>query len=286
MKKIFVIVAGLLVLAWVSSCDKLDEPYMTVKKDTDETGKVVRRVLLEDYTGHTCVNCPEASLVAEGLEGGYNGRLIVIAVHAGYYATAYPTGDFTANYTSTAGNDWFTDFEVQVNPKGMVNRTAYEGSLVLGSDQWGNAVESQMALPQQANLTIEATFDTSSGQVQATLDSKFMAVLSGSYSLTVCITEDSLISPQKNNNPEVGPTPIIYDYVFMNVLRGSVNGSYGEVLTTAVDTSKTIEKNYNFTLDPSWNPKHLNLVAFISNAETKEIIQAAKEPLIDVEKKQ
>lgn len=286
MKKTVILIAGLFALAWFSSCDKLDAPYATIKKDTTDTTTIVRRVLLEDYTGHTCVNCPEAAVAAHAMEASYHGKLILIAIHAGYYATPYPSGDFTANYTSAAGNDWFTDFDVQVNPKGMINRTPYEGTKILGPDVWGNAVAAQMALQQQANLTITNTYDEESGELQMSLNAKFMAVLTGSYTLTVCITEDSLVSPQKNNNPEVGPTPIIYDYVFMDVLRGAVNGSYGETITTAVDTSKVILKSYSIALDPSWVPAHCNVVAFISNADTREVIQAAKEPVIPTGKKQ
>jgi hypothetical protein len=284
MKKIPILITALLALAWGNSCDKLSAPYASVKKDTTDTATIVRRVLLEDYTGHTCTNCPEAAILAHALDSASHGKLIVIAVHAGYFAEPASSGDFTTDYTCSTGNDWYSYFEVPSNPKGMVNRVPYEGTLVIGPDEWGNALQAQLALPQEANITIVNSYDSATGILHTSVESKFMAQLDGAYTLTVCVTEDSLVSPQKNNNPSVGPTPIIYDYVFMDVLRGSVNGSWGEEITAAVDTSEVISRSYNFTMDPAWVAEHCHVVAFISNETTRNVIQAAKEPLVsDVE---
>jgi thiol-disulfide isomerase/thioredoxin len=46
-------------------------------------GGVTRRVLLEDFTGHTCNNCPAAAVIAEGLQTFYGeDQLILVGVHA------------------------------------------------------------------------------------------------------------------------------------------------------------------------------------------------------------
>ena len=46
-----------------NSCTKISEPYYTVKSSIYvDTTK--RSVLLEDYTGHLCVNCAPAAKIA------------------------------------------------------------------------------------------------------------------------------------------------------------------------------------------------------------------------------
>jgi hypothetical protein len=279
-RSIMALAAGFAALVWMSSCDKLDAPYAVIKTGGDTTAGMVRKVLLEDYTGHKCVNCPEAALAARALEESMHGQLIVMAVHAGFFAEPSATGDFTADYTSLTGNEWNTYFNITANPNGMVNRTP-AGSAVLGPDLWANAVNEQISLPQEANIVISTDYDPSSRLLEVTLDTKFLALLQGTYDLTVCITEDSLISPQKNNNPNIGyPTPIIYDWVFMDVLRGSINGTWGEQLTSAVDTALTYRKAYTFALDPDWTANNCHIVAFVANAETKVIIQAEKKAVL------
>ena len=282
MKKFFIYLAIASCTAWLlSSCDKLDEPYATVKKVDDDTATQVRRVLLEDYTGHKCVNCPEAALAARALEEAHGGKLIVMAVHAGFFAEPSTTGDFTANYTSQTGNDWNTYFGITSNPNGMVNRKSYSGARILGMDLWANAIETELALPQEAEMVISNSYNETTRALQTSVNTKFLAGLEGSYNLIVCIVEDSLISPQKNSNANIGyPVPVIYDWVFMDVLRGSINGTWGEELTATVDITKTYVKNYTFTLNEAWVPKNCPVLAFISKADSREVVQVEKEPVI------
>ena len=97
--KTLLIIVTLFILMY-SSCDKISTPYALAKHgnivdtlvDLD-TATQVKRVLLEDYTGHTCQNCPAAAAIAHNQEAVYNGKLIVLAVHAGYYALP-GTGEF------------------------------------------------------------------------------------------------------------------------------------------------------------------------------------------------
>ena len=279
-RTVIAIISGMMLVAGLVSCDKLDEPYAVKKTGGDTATGMVRKVLLEDYTGHKCVNCPEAALVARALEETFPGQVIVMAVHAGYFAEPSATGDFTADYTSATGNEWNTYFNIVANPNGMVNRTP-AGAAVLGPEQWVNAVSEQLSFPQEANIGISNHYNTSSRLLEIEVETKFRFALQGTYNLTVCITEDSLVSPQKNNNPNIGlPTPIIYDYVFMDVLRGSVNGTWGEELTTAADTSVTYSRTFSFNLDPDWNADFCHVVAFISNASDRQIVQAEKKAVI------
>jgi len=265
---------------FLASCNKIDAPYYTVKGGGGDTTKITRKVLLEDYTGHKCPNCPEAAITAHTLEETYNGKVIVMAVHAGYFADSSATGDFTANYKTSAGDEWNSYFPIISYPSGLVNRKAFQGSVIIGNDLWAEAVDSIVNLPADAIIQITNTYNTSTRQLNMTVDSKFLNELLGKYNLTICILEDSIISPQKNSNPNIGPTPIIYDYVFMHMLRGSLNGTWGDELTSLIDTSLIYSKTYSTILNPIWIPKNCSVLAFISNTETKEIIQAEEKPII------
>ena len=55
------IVAGLLILA-LNSCDKVDEDDRFVYMKPEAMG---RNVLVEDFTGQNCKNCPDAHVVIE-----------------------------------------------------------------------------------------------------------------------------------------------------------------------------------------------------------------------------
>jgi len=270
-----------------SSCDKIKTPYATSKHGniTDtvmdwDTVVPVKRVLLEDYTGHKCVNCPEASKIARQMEDTYNGRLIVLAVHAGYQALP-GTGEYAADYRSAAGEAWNVDFGINsINPQGMVDRKEFDGTRVLSKDAWSDDVALEMNENPDVISIMTNAYDTNTRNVRSLIYSQFLKSLPGAYNLTVCVVEDSLISGQKNNNPNVGTTPDIHNYVFMGVMRGSVNGTYGEVLTGSVNTSLTYMGKFSITIDAAWVAKNCWILAFVSRSDTKEILQVIKKKVI------
>ena len=99
--------------------------------------------------------------------------------------------------------------------------------------------------------------------------------MEGVYKLIVCITQDNIISPQKNNDPEIGPTPIDENYVHNHVLRKAINGSWGEILNNGSDVNPDADylKTYSQVFTNDWIPKDCHVVAFVYNEETKEVLQ-------------
>jgi len=276
----FLLLSGFTGLLAVS-CDKLEAPYADIQKIHVDTSNH-RNILLEDYTGHRCVNCPEASLTAQTLMKQYSPRLIVMAVHAGFYASPLPP-DFPADYRTAEGTAWFNDFDLQLNPIGMIDRKPFNGKQGIPAANWADTIAKEMNIKQQASIKIFHQLNLSRvADLSLEISVKFREQLTGSYNLSVCILEDSIIGPQSNNNPNVGPTPVIPDYVFMDMLRAVVNGTYGDQITASVDTTQTYTWNKtNYPLDTSWTPKHCSVVAFVFNSSTSEIIQAEKKQLID-----
>lgn len=265
---------------WVVSCDKLDQPYAREKEIILDTNK--RKVLLEDYTGLKCVNCPAATAGAEALVDLYKGQVILMTVHAGYFSSPDASGHYTADYRVTEGVEWFDDFMLISNPMGMVNRTPYNGKQAIGSGSWAAAVAAMVKEEEVASINITTEYTPlNRHHITTTIETKFHKELSGAYSLSVCILEDSIIGWQKNNDTLVGPVPDIENYVFNDMLRAVLNGTYGEQLTNAVDTLQAYSKTYLYTVSDNWDSGNLSLVAFVFNNETKEIIQAEKQHLVE-----
>jgi len=262
--------------AWLfPSCDKLSEPYAVVKPAGGDTTK--RMVLLEDYTSHKCVNCPLATIMAHDLENLYKGQVFVVAVHATYFATPDPSGDFTADYRTEAGTLWSNYFKIESAPNGLVNRAFFSGKNIYMSPKlWGGAVQVAVELPKAAIMTMKNSYNESTRTLTTSIDTKFLLQLQGNFNLIACILEDSIVSPQQNKDTLAGPVPIIKDYVFMDMLRGTMNGSWGEQLTTSVDLSKIYNKLYTFKFPENWISEHCWVLAFIYSEDNKEIYHVIK----------
>ncbi|HEY9113445.1 MAG TPA: Omp28-related outer membrane protein, partial [Bacteroidales bacterium] len=110
---------------------------------------------------------------------------------------------------------------------------------------------------------------------------KFIKDVLGEFMLTVCITEDSLVAPQANNDPTIGPVPIDTNYVNNHVLRGTVNGTWGELLSDSdIVTGFDYINTYQITLDADWLPKHCHVVAFVYDNQVKSLLQVAEEKVV------
>jgi len=275
------LIAVLLVVLLFSSCDKIKAPYALARHghitdtvvDWQDTVSPIKRILLEDYTGHKCPNCPAAATIAHSQEENYHGKLIVLAVHAGYYAIP-GTGEFAADFRTTAGEEWNTDFLVSAYPSGMIDRKEFNGHRILGSEEWIIDIASIIDQSPDLNMLIHNTYDSVSRTVNSVIYSQFLRSLTGSYNITVCVMEDNMISAQDS------ASIIIHNYVFNDVLRGSVNGTYGEILTTSVDPSLTYMGKFSIPINTAWVAKNCWILAFVSKSDTKEILQVLKKKVI------
>jgi len=279
------------------SCDIIEAPYVESVGSGADTSECpvpdfphdhnpVKRILLEDYTGHTCVNCPKAAEIAHDLKVTYGDRLMVIAVHAGFFAQ--PAGnEFSADYRTEAGNDWDNFFGISAvgNPNGMVDRIGYNTEHILSPGAWGGKVAQQLDLDPELDIQIVNLYDEPSRKLCTHIQTIFLEDMSRNLKLCVVLTENNVESPQKNNDPEVGPTPVIEDYKHMHMLRGAINSSWGMNLTTAgeqVVADTEIIKSYKIILELEWDAENCDVVAFVYDGDTYEVVQAMQGPVLDL----
>jgi thiol-disulfide isomerase/thioredoxin len=270
-KILFFIILTLLFQA----CDKIEMPYKQSGNNQGETE--TKKVLLEDYTGHTCPNCPTASEVAIELQELYDGKLIVISVHAGFFAKP-GNKPFEADFRSEAGNTWDVDFGISQsgNPKGMINRLEKGGSKILDHGTWSSTVSEIIDELSVATLKITTAYNTSDRKLDIGLTSKLLSDTTGNYRVQVCLIEDSIVGAQKDG------LTIIKDYMHRHVLREAVNTPYGSDLVTGggqdlLNTEYT--HNFSLTLNSGYDDSHCSVVAWIFKADDNSIIQVEEKKI-------
>lgn len=287
MKKNIILFIGFVLGIFIVSCDKVNEPFLEHQGtfyDTISGNDTIpkRVVLIEDYTGHKCVNCPEAAYLAQNIQLASAGQVIIMAVHAGYFAKPDGSGNYTTDFRCNEGEALNTYFGVTANPIGMINRKPYQGKRLLKPEAWQAAVDEQLLLEPSFNIQIKNTYNSSSRQLESKINLKSLKANNGSYKLCVYLLETNIIAPQKNNNASIGTTPDILNYSHKHVLRGSLNGLWGEsVFTSAtVAVNETAQKTYNYTLPGTFNDSNCSILAFLyrsdEGSEKDVIVQAAE----------
>jgi hypothetical protein len=118
--------------------------------------------------------------------------------------------------------------------------------------------------------------------MQLFIFSTFLSATADPYKLVVYLVEDGIVSPQKNNNPAIGPSPDWLDYEHHNILRTSLNTTYGGSFSSGgtVETGKEYISQFIYpstgTFDPEWVVANCRIIAYIYNDVTKEVVQVAE----------
>jgi thiol-disulfide isomerase/thioredoxin len=233
MKTLFKATSLILILSiFIISCDKIEPPYTNLNGGNGGTNDTIRKVLLEDFTGHTCTNCPSAHKLTSDLHQLYGDQLIIVAIHAGSFAKPR-NAPYEADYRTAEGNSIFNFFNVQSTPIGMVNRIKQtNGGFLVEKGAFATEVSKQLdSLPEEPDLYIhlDPTFNATDSTLNLATETTFLNSLpAGKYNLCIMITEDDIISPQYNNDPSIGDVPEILDYEHKHMLRGMVSPDFGD----------------------------------------------------------
>ncbi len=270
MKILNIIVALAFGASLFLSCDKIDGPY----KEEITKPVTTKKVLLEDFTGQRCVNCPAAHDLAHELQNAYGvDTLIIVAIHAGFFATPV-NAPFDYDFTTLAGNSYETTFEVQSYPSGMVDRVKTGDSYLLDKDAWSTKVAAQFE--EAPSVGIEITAQTANNKISGTINLSFIQDIPAQSYLQIWITEDSIVKPQ------VIPGGQDPEYVHMHVLRGAVNGDWGQALAATYQADNTDEITFsNFEIGADWNMNNLSVVAFVYDEATKKVLQVDKKKIVE-----
>lgn len=265
----------------MASCDKLKEPYFTEplvhESDTIDLeaadtinfdGKIV--VLLEDYTGVRCVNCPAAAEIASNLQTQYGEHLVVLGVHPNSYYQN-PAGGLP-DFRTDDGNEWNNFFNISAYPTGTVNRRE-----AIGTATWETEVGGLIGNDAPIRLIVKSQYDEESRELKLSIHSKFLqTVTSDDVRLTVCMMEDNITGKQWT------PDGIVDGYVHRHVFRGTADGlTWGRLLSSAesISSGENFITNIKFNVDEEFNADEFYIVALISDHNTREVLMAAEKKI-------
>lgn len=255
----------------LASCDTVDENdrYLAyddglsgVTDGTDDNGRptsVQRAVLIEDFTGQMCVNCPNAVPVIEGLEHAYPGKIVAVAIHSGLIL---PTTGNLALHTPI-GEQYYKDAGSPSQPSGRIGRMG-----VKSIDYWGSSALDVLKLQSPVWLGVSNTYDEATRKVTIAVEAYGIEAASGN--LQIWLTEDGIVAPQITPD---GPNAA---YVHNHVFRDAVNGAYGEPFAVAKGEEKTVTAEA--TLAAHWVADNMSVVAFVYDAGG--VLHVVKQPVV------
>ncbi len=260
-------------LLFFTACDKVEGPYFEAIQQEEVTATfppidpatVYNKIYFEEFTGHLCVNCPEAQDLLTDLQTKYGDTLIVMAIHTTNFARPFGA-DFQADYRTTEGDEMGSNATVTAAPAGWPNRvgeiasTSYSGweSLIMGLQQKSPAAAIQMIT------------ELENDQLKVNSKISVLNEITSPVLYALYVIESGIVSPQKNGNET------IYDYEHNHMLRGTITNAFGNRITedgyVAVDSAYT--NAYSITLKPEWVTNNCSVIGMLVDEESKVVLQS------------
>ena len=265
MKKLYYIFLMWAALGLMVACDEVSVNDRLIYV---EPPQVSRAVLIEDYTGQYCVNCPRATEEIERLIEQYGDSIVIaVAIHSGPFGKS--KGEPSPLYTEV-GDMYFNTWGMSAQPIGLIDRLF--GSTPFSYTDWAGGVNYEVAIEPPVGFLTDIDYDaeTRDAAIEVQTIGLDSALVSGK--LQVWLVEDSIDSFQLMPD---GSREEHYNH--MHVFRASVNDPWGDALS--VSHGQVAVKNYELKLDSAWVPEHCSVVTFLY--DDSGVHQVAKKKLID-----
>ncbi len=259
--KIKAYIVFLLTALLMTACSHIDEDERLIYV---KPAPVERCVLIEDFTGQRCVNCPNAADEIHKLIEQYGEETIIaVSIHSG--PLGFHTNARFYGLSTDIGDDYYNHWNLEYQPVGLIDRGSPADFTA-----WGTLIreELQKTAPVEIELAVALIND------EISIHTTLKGVDGNSVGkLQLWILEDDITAFQmmpdgtRNDN-----------YVHNHVLRAAVNGQWGEDVT--VQEGYTVEQDHSIAISDEWNPEKLAVVAFVYN--DNGVLQVTKTKLSQV----
>lgn len=252
-KNIFLGVATAAIAMAAASCSNIDEGDRLIYVKPAEVG---RAILIEDFTGQRCINCPTGTEIINGIVNTYGeDNVIAVGIHSG--PLGFAGNSKTVGLMTDTGNKYYTRWDKENKmgqPWVIFNRKTSPDSHY---NNWAAMVST--IISEKANLSVKIAnaYDAATRKLTTTVGADGVnGTVNGK--LQVWIVEDGVkalqMMPDGKSNKE---------YIHNHVFRAAVNGTWGEDVTVKEDETTT--KQYSYVLPEAWNADNIAVVAFVYN---------------------
>lgn len=293
MKNKFLLVLFFVAIILFQAC-KETPPYinMTPESTVGDTTYILlpaptpqaKTVIIEEYTGVRCPNCPKAQIEATLISGNNPGRVNLITIHPlnklNAFTTPFRTGDAHISkfdFRTEAGAQIFEMVGLTSSlPIGNVNRKLFSGETARNMDyqKWSAKVAEELALTTPANIKVSAKNLTDSIEIELTIT--FTESVADSHFVSVAILESEMEDVQESKDIN-GNVIYVENYIHKHILRGVVTGYYGDLLKASYEPGRVFYKKYRIKRDAKWNAANLDVLAMVHLNTTKKNVLHSKE---------
>ena len=198
-----------------------------------------RNVIIEEFTGIYCPNCPDGHVVANQIVDAIPGRAWAVNIHAGGYAPiSYP------NFNTTDGTAIFNGFNITGYPQAVVNRSTANG---LSRTDWPSHANQQISQTAECNVAGQVVINAETRVATVTVEVYYTSNSSMNTNyLNVIMLQDDIIGPQQGGS--ANPDQYVNgQYRHMHIFRDAITPTWGEAISPTTNGT-LITKTYEYVI--------------------------------------
>ena len=246
------------------ACDNIDSDDRLVYVKPEAAQKAV---LIEDFTGQLCSNCPTAIEVIDSLQQELGDTAVIaVGIHSGPFG--FSGNSKFRGFMTDLGNIYYDYWGIQSQPMGVIDRLG-----TCSYQMWKTTVYNQMRQKAPLSLSLTNSYDADSRKLDISV-SALGTDGNTTGKLQLWLVEDSLVDIQTLPDGSYNLT-----YVHSHVLRDAVNGTWGTDFS--VVEGQQVESSFSYTLPTDWVAKNISVVAFVYKSDGSGVQQATKRHIVE-----
>ena len=232
--------------------------------DNVSTTPQKRNVLVEDFTGIHCSNCPDAHDRIEKMRLAFPKNVTSVAIHYGSYAN--PSADQPDFRTEAGGvlHDYFNIGKYGY-PAGQLNRMTFDDATVINRGKWTTYSREIVVRDADVNIWAQADYNATTRNVSVDVELYYIkGVPENGTALCVALLQNAIIGPQSGSAESL-------EYEHNHMLRDMLTPVWGDTIATSTEGT-LVKKHYDYTLPEAINevdtdPFNMDILAYVISTD-------------------
>ncbi len=255
-----------------AGCDNIseDDRYIKVEKPTVENP---RNLLIMEFTGNSCKNCPTGASQIEKIKNSNPpGRVISVGLHPEGNPNTEPVASkYTYPEKQCFWSKTATELYKYYDPSGFPSAifNGLKKSMSTAILDWFTIAAEDLQVPAKMTISASTDFDPESRELTVSYEVDFGNTIVKDLNLSVWVVENKIMGTQTMADGKLNP-----DYEHNHVLRESLNGAWGEPIGSSFDSDSFVSGQASGILDEKWVAENCEVVVFVYRDEDKGVEQA------------
>lgn len=266
---LYVAASAFVLMPFAMACDNIseDDRFIIEDKPVPSPHAVPKTLLIQEFTGVRCPNCPTGAQAIHNLQAANPGRVVAVGLHAEAGGSQTRPWSSAQDFRTEEAQMLYLYYKPSGLPSAVFNGTI-SGELPA---QWTTIANRYLL--EEGKMTISLTSDYSEAErkVKVNYEITLTNDLSEKLNLMVWLTEDGIVGRQSSGSET------LKDYVHNHVLRKSFfSEEWGQELGSSFKNGEKISGEASTTLEENWVAENCHVVVFVQRADNKEVKQTAE----------